>query len=78
MFSKNYFEKQVNIVQSVIKNKRYVFFSSLKILKNAIQKLTSTSKYKNINIKKPKKFFVINIDARLKKYLEENFQVQKR
>jgi hypothetical protein len=74
MFSKNYFEKQVNIVQSVIKNKRYVFFSSLKILKNAIQKFIN----KNINIKKPKKFFVINIDARLKKYLEENFQVQKR
>jgi len=74
LFSKNYFEKQVFVVETVKKSKRAVSFSSLNVLKNAIQKFIN----KNISIKKPKKYFVIDIDARLKHCLEERFQIKKK
>ena len=75
MFSKNYFEKQVVVVEPVKKqSKRSFSFSSFKVLKNVIEKFIR----KNIHIKKPRKFFAIDIDARLKNYLEENFEIKKK
>jgi len=64
------------VVETPLQNhaKRSISFPSLKVLQNVTQKFINN----NIGIKTPRKFFVINIDERLKNWVEKNFEIKKK